>query len=176
MIQFFYDSYLMFIQFLIPGVFLGIIYDVFYLIRIGRNNTIIPLWQLMRKRYFSNETRENIKIKIKKFHFDAFFIFIEDISFFLIVAITEILAIYHLNNGEIRIYSLLFSLIGFFCYQKTIGLFVIFLARNILRLLKKYLFIFICSILHPCACIIKKSKKMLFLNKIANQEENKNVF
>lgn len=175
MIQFFYDSYLMFIQFLIPGIFLGIIYDIFRLIRIGRNSNNVSLWKMIKNRYFQNKMKEAKTMPIKKHHFDTLWVFAEDICFFLIVAITEILAIYHLNDGEIRIYCLLFSLIGFSFYQKTIGLFLIFFLKNFIRLLKKYLFICICIILNPTVFILKKSRKFLYLIKLQTKKKIKKI-
>jgi hypothetical protein len=163
----------MFIQFLILGMFLGIVYDIFRLIRIGRKNTIFPLRKRIKKRYFKSTIIKDSKISIRKLHFDTFLVFAEDISFFLIVAITEILATYHLNDGEIRIYCLLFSLVGFAYYQKTIGLFVFFLLRKFLRLFKKCLFICLCVILDPIAFIIKKSKTILSVIKLKNEKKTK---
>lgn len=161
MINFFYDSYLMFIQFLIPGIFLGIIYDIFYLLRIEKNEKEVSLWRLTIKRYFPNKIKENSKNHIKNKSLYNFFVFAEDICFFFIVAIIEILAIYYLNDGEIRIYCLLFSLIGFFSYQKTIGLFLRFLLIKLSKLLKNLLFMCICIIMEPIAFIIKKCKQMI---------------
>ena len=65
----------------------------------------------------------------------------EDILFFVIVAITEILATYHINEGEIRIYGLMISAIGFFVYQKTLGRMFIFFSKKILYLIRMIIYL-----------------------------------
>ncbi|MBE6665376.1 MAG: hypothetical protein E7603_04010 [Ruminococcaceae bacterium] len=177
MINFFYDSYLIFLRFLIPGIFLGMIYDVFRLIRIGRNSKTIPLPEAIKNRYFPNKIKRNKKT-LKKHTYPNFLVFIEDISFFLIVSVTEILATYHLNNGEIRIYCLLFSVIGFFCYQKTISLCVIFISKKMAKLFQKILFICICLVLDPIVFFIKKLKRMLsskYTENIPDQKDKEKI-
>lgn len=155
-IRFFYDSCLMFFQFLIPGIFLGLVYDVFRVIRIGRNDQTPRLSEMIRKRFFPQKTERKKKHAKNR---ETVLIFIEDIIFFLIVAITEILAVYYFNDGEIRIYGLLFSAIGFLCYQKTVGRLVIVLSKKILYLLKKTIYFFVFLILNPWFVISKKLKE-----------------
>lgn len=159
MIDFFYDSCLMFFRFLIPGIFLGIIYDVFRLIRIGRNDQTYRISKEIKKRYFPKKEKpegNKQKKRSKKIDPDMIFIFLEDICFFLIVAVTEILAIYYLNNGEIRIYCLIFSAVGFFAYQKTIGKLIIFLSRKIIYLVRKTICFAICIFLTPAFFMLRK--------------------
>ena len=157
MIDFFYDSYHMFFQFLIPGIFLGMIYDFFRLIRIARNDQSFCLLQEIRKRYFQkNETAESFQEKYRKNLFETLFVFMEDVLFFLIVATTEILAIYHLNNGEIRISCLVFSAIGFLAYQQTVGRLIIFLSRKILYGFRRVLYFLVSLILVPTFFFLKK--------------------
>lgn len=159
MIHFFYDSYLMVLQFLIPGIFLGLIYDIFRIIRIMRNDSTQRLSEMIRKRFFSQE-KEQPKKKIKNSQKrENILIFIEDIFFFLIVAVTEILAVYYFNDGEIRIYCLLFSAIGFICYQKTVGRLVISLSKKIVYFIRKIVYCFVCLILKPWFAVSKKLNK-----------------
>jgi len=154
--RFFYDSCFMFFQFLIPGFFLGLVYDVFRIIRIGRNDKTYRLSEAIEKRYFPQNKERKRKRPKNQSNRETVLIFIEDIYFFFIVAVTEILSIYYLNDGEIRIYCLLFSLIGFICYQKTFGYLVILLSKKILYLCRKILYFCICLILTPAFFIIKK--------------------
>ena len=180
MISFFYDSCFMFIRFLIPGIFLGLIYDIFRFMRIKRNRKFDSILKITKKRYFPEKAKNNENIAIRRQGSDNLLIFIEDVCFFLIVFIIEVLTIYHLNDGEIRIYCLLFSLIGFFCYQKTIGRLVIFISIKLLYLFRRIFCFFIFLILDPIVFIIKKFKKIsssLALKKmIKNKKEcNKTI-
>ena len=103
MIAFFYDSWVTVLKFLIPGAFLGIIYDIIRLFRISRNDPTNSVRQAIFERYFSKRKKSRIHIS------DTLIVFFEDVLFFLIVALTEIIANFHFNDGEIRIYCLLIS-------------------------------------------------------------------
>ena len=157
MIHFFYDSCLMFFQFLIPGIFLGFVYDIFRIIRIGRNDKAYRVGEEIRKRYFPKKA-ERKSVSVNTLNREAILVFFEDIFFFLIAAITEILAVYYFNDGEIRIYGLLFSGIGFLCYQKTIGRLLICISKKILYLFRKTFYFCICLILTPAFFIVRKIK------------------
>lgn len=156
MTEFFYDSWLVILEFLIPGIFLGVVYDIFRLSRIARNDKTFHVTEAIKKRFFSQSTARVKQLKIA----EPWIVFIEDIVFFLIVAVTEILATYHINNGEIRIYCLLISAIGFFAYQKTLGRTVIFFSTKILYLIRKTVYIITCVILTPPFLILKQIKKL----------------
>ena len=168
MMDFFYDSYSLILKFLIPGVFLGIVYDVFRLFRIGRNDKTHLVFVSLKRRFGWKSSRT------KKRHIsDVIWIFIEDILFFLIAAITEILVTYHLNGGEFRIYSLLLSLIGFFIYQKTVGNLLIYFSKKLLYLFRKIMYGICVAILLPCVAIGKIFRKILTkFRKVPLKEEN----
>ena len=155
MIAFFYDSSVVILKFLIPGIFLGAVYDIFRFFRISRNDETNSVSQAIMNRYFPNMKKSKKKIP------DTMLVFAEDILFFLIVAITEILATFHLNDGEIRIYCLVVSAIGFFVYQKTMGRLLIFFSKKILYLLRKTICLFVSLILTPCFFIIKKIGRLI---------------
>ena len=159
MIRFFYDSCLMFFQFLIPGIFLGAVYDIFRIIRIARNDQTQRLSEAIRKRFFLEKKISKKKREKNPSKRENVLIFMEDIFFFLIVAVTEILAVYYYNDGEIRIYCLMFSAIGFLCYQKTVGRLVIALSEKILYLLRKIIYFLVCLILKPLLAVSKKLNK-----------------
>ena len=154
MIHFFYDSCLMFFQFLIPGIFLGVIYDIFRIIRIARNDNPYYLLKEIKRRYFPE--KENTISSLHRSKREFVWVFIEDVFFFLILAVTEILSVYYFNEGKIRVYCLFFSGIGFLCYQKTIGRLVIYLSKKIFRICRKIFCFCICLILKPVFFIIKK--------------------
>ncbi|MBQ8496869.1 MAG: hypothetical protein IJ489_05360 [Clostridia bacterium] len=79
----------------------------------------------------------------------------------MIVALTEILMLFQLNGGEIRIYCLLFSAIGFVIYQKSIGNLLIFLSKRIIYFIRRILYILACAILIPSFWIIRILKKLI---------------
>jgi hypothetical protein len=158
MISFFYDSWIIILKFLIPGIFLGMVYDMFRLFRIAGNDKTYSVINAIKNRYFS---KIHFNKKTRRHISDAIFVFIEDVLFFLVVAVTEILATFHFNHGEIRIYCLLISAIGFFIYQKTIGRLVVFFSRKTLYLIRKIIYWIVCLILTPTFYILRFSKKLI---------------
>lgn len=160
MINFFYDSWIIILKFLIPGICLGMVYDLFRLFRIAGNDPLYSVTNAIKKRYFP---KSNSDRKSRKRISDTGLVFAEDILFFMIVAITEILATFHFNQGEIRIYCLLISAIGFFIYQKTVGRFIIFFSRKILYLTRRIIYLFACVMLTPTFYILRCSKKLFSL-------------
>ena len=156
MTAFFYDSWLTILKFLIPGIFSGVVYDIFRLSRIARNDKTFSVHISIKSRFFPNHFNHK---KQKKRISESALIFIEDILFFIIAAIAEILATFQLNSGEIRIYSLCISVIGFFMYQKTLGKSVIFFSRKILYLIRRIVYLIFCAIWMPVFFIFKMTKK-----------------
>ncbi len=57
-----------------------------------------------------------------------------DILFFAIAAIVVIILLYHLNFGQMRVYSLVSALTGYVVYKKTVGKLVTFLLMRMLYL------------------------------------------
>ena len=156
---FFYDSWIVILEFLIPGIFLSVIYDIFRFFRIARNDHTYNLRQAIQNR-FSSKNDSGDKEKTIKWFSESTILFVEDILFFIIVAITEILAFYHLNNGEIRICYLVTSVVGFFVYQKTIGNLIIFFLKKALYIIRKTLYLVACLILTPSIFILRIFKKL----------------
>ena len=86
---FFYDSYQLILIFLLPGVFLGIVYDIFRILRISRASELAISGGLYdkirpRKPLFGSFSRV-FKTKSVKIA-DKIIVFIEDILFWLIAA------------------------------------------------------------------------------------------
>lgn len=171
MIDFFYDSWIVILRFIIPGVFLGMIYDFFRLIRISRNDRTYSVINAIKIRFLQKSDLDNEKAQRRTSEF--LIVLIEDILFFVIVAITEVLAVFHFNNGEIRIYCLSISLIGFFAYQKTLGNLMISFSKKILYLIRKTAYIIICVILTPIFFFLKQSKKLFNIHRIKKKNQIK---
>ena len=154
---FFYDSWAIILKFLIPGILLGAIYDIFRFFRIARNDHTYNLKQAIQNR-FSSKT--DFDVKKRTTLSESTILFVEDILFFIIVAITEILAFFHLNNGEIRFFYLLVSVVGFFVYQKTIGNLIIFFSKKTIYMIRKVLYFVSCVILIPSIFFLRIFKKL----------------
>lgn len=104
----------------IVGFALGVLYDVFRLIRM---TVYMPL-ELMRE------------LDKQKKHSDFFVntvVFICDILYLLISAVICAIFIFHVNDGRIRGIALFGSLIGFILYYNTIGRLVTLIARGIIK-------------------------------------------
>lgn len=160
---FFYDSYQLILIFLLPGVFLGIVYDIFRILRISRASELSVSGALYdkirpRKPLFGNTSRifKTKSIKIA----DKVIVFIEDVLFWLIVAVTEILFIFHTNGGEIRIYCLLSSILGFILYNRTLGRLVTMFAKQIIFLFRCLIYWVLYAIIYPIKLMINGIKKI----------------
>ena len=173
MIAFFYDSCSLILKFLLPGIFLGVVYDIFRLFRIGRNDKKYSVRDAIKKRF---GRKSNAKIKPKRKISIDLLVFLEDILFFLIVSLTEILSVYHINGGEIRIYGLLFSFLGFIIYQKTISALIIFLSKKILYAIRKLVYGCICFFLIPILFFAKIGFRLIepIYQKIRKRSKMKN--
>ena len=164
--DFFYDSWISILKFIIPGIFLGAVYDIFRLLRISGNDKTNSAFKAIGDRYFPNR-----KKSAREFS-DTTIVFSEDILFFVIVAITEILATFHINEGEIRIYGLLISAIGFFAYQKTVGRMIIFFSKKILYLIRKIIYLIACLILTPVLFVSRNLGDQRLKRKIKKEVMN----
>ncbi len=132
---FFYDSSDLFLKFFALGVCFGIVYDCIRIFRIGRNDTQYAVLDAIRKRYFSVA-----EMKKKPIFSHNWLVMVEDVFFFLVVAVAEILFIYHFNDGEIRIYGLVCSVFGFLVYNKTVGRLIIFISKKILYVIRRIIY------------------------------------
>ena len=155
--NFFYDSWIVILKFLIPGIFLGVVYDIFRFLRISRNDRTHSIKKALNERFFLKNTSDDKKRTIS--FSEPAILFIEDTLFFIIVAITEVLAFFYFNNGEIRICCLIISAVGFFAYQKTIGNLIVFFLKKTLYVIRKTLYFVACTILIPAIFFLKIFKK-----------------
>ena len=162
--EFFYDSYLLILLFLLPGVFLGIVFDVFRILRIGRTADITvagSFYDKIRPRGSLFGGAKHFSVSKTAKTANTILIFIEDILFWLIAAIIEILFFFHTNGGEIRIYCLIFSALGFFLYNRTIGMLVIACAKQIIFCTRCLIYWIFYAILYPIKAIWHVIQKLL---------------
>lgn len=83
-------------------------------------------------------------------------VFFEDIIFFLIATITMFSYYMQITYGKFRIYPLLFAIIGFFVYYKTIGKLVFFIIKKIYDLIVKVFYFIYKKTVLPLLNAIKK--------------------
>ena len=137
---------------LLVGAFLGVLWDTFRILRImayGKSpqikNLFIPL----------PSSEKEVKKALSVAHTQKFFstagilIFISDILFSITAAISLILLVFHINNGDVRAVALVGAAVGFTAYYFTVGKVTVFFSEHIIRLFKKISTFFIKLLVLP---------------------------
>ena len=109
------------------GVLIGVVYDVFRIIRIAFT---VP--GIVGDEYRGVEHRSRYTVDL--------IVFLCDILFFVIDAVISAIFIFYANNGRIRGIALFGSLVGFAAYYNTVGRLVTLISASLIRL--------ICRIIH----------------------------
>lgn len=142
---------------LLGGVLLGVLYDVFRIIRIAsaresggglpdavRNGRL-------KKRSGNEDGKDGSRVCRKGFrrgtalasgYYDRLFwfsVFVEDILFFLIAACVMALITYQMNYGRFRWFSLAAACGGFAAYYFTVGRLVMLISGTLLLMIRKLL-------------------------------------
>ncbi len=156
MSEFFYDSYRLLIGAFLLGVALGVLYDVFRVLRISRLSQSTDesgfLKKIKPKKPLFKE-KKGAKKAVSAVN--DLLVFIEDILFFIIAAAAEILFFLGENDGEIRIYCIIFTVFGFFLYIKTIGRIVIYFSSKIIFFVRCLLYWMFYIIIVPVRYILR---------------------
>ena len=107
----FYGTYSAFIDVFALGALFGIIYDAFRILRISRMPYLIPQGKIYKLIKIPDKHSAKAPKVIKNFFLfsNTFLTFMEDMIFWLIVSVGEILFIYHVNGGVVRIYFIIFT-------------------------------------------------------------------
>ena len=155
MILEFYGAYSAFINAAILGVIFGIIYDIFRILRISRIPYLAPKGKFYKIIKIPERNKLDSKKRLKNFFCvsDTLLTFIEDLIFWLIVSIGEILFIYHINGGVVRIYFILFTFAGAALYFFTIGKFTVYFSVRIIFLARCLLYWSVYIIIYPVRLI-----------------------
>ena len=124
------------------GVFLGVVYDIFRI----------------RRLIFCCE--KNTKAHSSIFHRQRMFIeeiviFIEDVLFWFISAVSMCIFIYYVNSGRFRGVAIFGAVIGFFVYYKTIGKVVMLLSGCIINFLRAAFRLLIRFTLYPVGRLLR---------------------
>lgn len=120
------------------GVALGVVYDVFRIFRVA----------------FAPQSQDGVNSARKRkskyslvFH-DAI-IFLQDIIFWIIVAVVTILFTFMANRGQVRLFALAGQLAGFTIYYLTLGRLVYSIAERIIKVIKQVLYWIRCKVIMP---------------------------
>ena len=165
MTEFFYDSTQLIISSFLLGVIIGLFYDTLRIIRIARTPHIktpqhfericnVAPFPYKKKIFEPNSSSKAIPILT----------FIEDILFFTVATISLILFFLSENEGEIRLYCLLFLIIGFMVYICSLGKITLSFSTTIIFLFRWLLYWVIYIIMLPVraflGCLLKLLHKI----------------
>lgn len=159
----FYNTYASFIGAVSLGIIFGIIYDIFRILRISRMPYLFPKGRLYDIIKIPENHRATKPSKLKKMIFLSAntITMIEDILFCIIISLAEILFIYHINGGEIRIYYFIFTFIGASIYFFTVGKTVMYFSVRIIFLIRCLLYWSVYIIIYPIRKIFLIFKKLV---------------
>lgn len=110
------------------GAILGMIYDVFRILRIATRP---------KENRLPKPAGKRCRLLPAGNCLYAASVFFEDILFSLIAGIVVSIFIFNINDGQIRWFALAGAGIGFFIYYQTVGRVVIAVADVILRILRR---------------------------------------
>lgn len=164
--EFFYDSALLILKSLLIGAIIGAVFDFFRILRISRAKKSAPRGKLFEK----IKPRKPLFKKSEKLHgffnkVSTWLAFFEDVLFFIISAIVISLFFLIENDGEIRIYCLVFSCVGFFVYYVTAGKIIIKFSEEIIFCAECLLYWIFYIIILPIRFILSKIPRNLSIPK-----------
>lgn len=114
------------------------------------------------------------RVKRKLVETSDLIVYIEDILYWLIIAIVLFLLMYYSNEGELRGYLILGILIGMIFYILTLSQYVMSFLVYIIRLLGKVFVIVLKILIFPIRIILKIFRKPIkFLLKIVKRVKRK---
>ena len=165
--EFFYDNWTVFPAFVLSGVLIGILYDVFRIFRVARTYDPIPEGKFLKK--IAPPKKAPRSVFNSKFirAADSVIVFAEDILFWTAAALIETVSVYYLNNGEIRLDFFFYTLAGFGAYMASIGKLVVFSAKKIIFLCRCLIFYVFYIIMYPirkvCSALYKAARKLVYV-------------
>lgn len=152
--DFFYDSAINVFSFVCLGAVLGVVYDVFRVIRLSRKgggSLSGGIYDKLKPKKSILPVRAPKLLKLT----DGTLTFAEDIIFWMIVFLAEEIYIYYINAGEPRVDFFLLSVLGFVLYRISLGRLVIFLSGQIIFFARCLLSRLIYVIIYPVRLLWK---------------------
>ena len=158
MTEFFYDKWTIFPAFAMSGILLGLVYDVFRILRIARTYDELPDGKFFKKIALPKKAVKASKSRGVFRFLNSALIFVEDISFWIAAAFIETVFIYYFNNGEIRLDFFFYTAAGFFAYSVSVGKLIVFFAKKLIFFCRCLIFYILYIIIYPiktvCSFII----------------------
>lgn len=162
-----YGSFLLLVYSATVGAFLGVLWDVFRIIRIafhGRKTGAAPPVRLP-------STGEGVERALSFKHgtkipsLTFFGTFLCDLIFCLICAVCVVLLLFQLNDGEVRMFSLLGALAGFAVYYFTVGRLTVYFSDVIIKAVKKTVYTVLRFTLFPviraASSVLNRAKRII---------------
>jgi hypothetical protein len=162
MILEFYGAYSTFFNAVVLGIFFGIIYDIFRILRISR----LPYLKPVGRFYEIIQIPKQKNFLIRKFSIkfivasNTVITFIEDIVFWTIASIGHILFIYHVNGGVVRIYFIMCTFLGASLYFFSIGKITMYFSVRIIFVVRCFLYWAFRIIIYPISLILRLFKNV----------------
>lgn len=122
------------------GAALGVLWDVFRVIRIAAyGRRVRPKRLFIRLPAEENEVKKLFRVNApqKSSVLSFICVFISDIAFCIFSALCVILLIFRLNNGNFRGFALLGAIVGFTVYYFTVGKLTVIFSDMIIRAVKR---------------------------------------
>jgi len=141
------------------GAFLGVLWDIFRIIRIicygkRKSGSFAPI------RLPSSEKDVSRALKLchsqKFLSLSGIFIFLSDIIFCLTAAVSVIILLFHLNGGEIRGFALFGAALGFTAYYFTLGKLTVLFSDYIIRGIKRLILLILSVTVIPIIKLLRK--------------------
>ena len=160
---------------LLIGGALGVIWDIFRVIRIAvygrRRWNMAPIRLPPTEKETASVLALTHSQKIPSFAFFA--TMVTDVVFCLVSAVTVIILLFHLNDGEVRAFALFGALLGFLVYYFSVGRLTVFFSEAIIRFIKRTVS-FVCSVtVRPVLKIISKYSSILATKQIMSKSKRK---
>ena len=161
-----YEQAALFVYALIVGIFIGVVYDVFRIVRIaltgGRGfNTKVRFERvenLITRVRGQNVTVKNLGIYKAGRRLEYAVVFVCDVLFFLVTAVVSVVFLYQANYGQPRLYVVVSAIIGFAIYYNTVGRMVAFSAYAVISLFRLIWTFFVYRLVAP---LIKATYKAI---------------
>ena len=155
MILEFYGAYSAFVNAALLGVLFGMIYDIFRIARVSRLPYLMPKGKFYEIIAMPQKKKQGKPVPKLFAASDTLLTFAEDIVFWLIISAGEILFIYHVNGGAVRVYFILCTFAGAAVYFFTAGKITMFFSVRLIFLLRCLLYWIFYIIIYPVRLILR---------------------
>ncbi len=152
-----YEQAALFVYALIVGVFVGIVYDVFRIVRIaltgGRGSNSKVRFERVEN-LITGIRGQRVTVKRPGIYkvgrrLEYSVVFVCDVLFFLVTAVVSVVFLYQANYGQPRLYVAVSAIIGFAVYYNTVGRMVALSAGAVISLFRLIWTFFVYRLVAP---------------------------